>query len=97
MFIGEALGTFQLHQQRVLNQEIRKIFPHRIALVKHGKRSFGGRPDAPKTELAEQGALIHLLEESGAQRFETSKMAPSTASLKAFRSVRSAFICGLHF
>jgi hypothetical protein len=43
-------------------------FSHRAALVSDGARSLGGGPDTTEAEFSEQSTLVHLFEESGAQR-----------------------------
>src|SRR5437016_2892358 len=42
VFAGETLGTFQFDDQHIFDEEIRKIFSHRMALVSYCKRNFGG-------------------------------------------------------
>jgi len=92
VFVGEPFGTLQLHHQHVFDKEIGKILADRVALVGNGKRCFDGSPDAWEAEFSEQSTLVDLFEESGAQRVGDPNTAPSTFSLKEFRSVLSAFI-----
>ena len=68
VFVGEALGTFQLHHQHVLDKQLGKVFSPRVTLVGNGKTSFRGGPDATEAEFSEQRTLVPLLEESGAKR-----------------------------
>ena len=64
---GQPFHTFQLDHQHVFDEQIGKVLSDRVTLVGDCKRSFGGSPDAAKTEFSKQCPLVDLLEESGAQ------------------------------
>ena len=64
---GEPLHTFQLDRQHAFDEEIGKVFSHRVPLLGDCKGSFGGSPDAAKAEFSEQCPLVDSLEKSGAQ------------------------------
>jgi len=64
---GKAFGTFQLHYQRVFDQNIGKVFSNRTPLVHHGKRNFCGSPHAAESEFSKQCPLVNLFEKSRPQ------------------------------
>ena len=88
VLIGKTINAFQLHHQHVLDQDIGKVFAHIVALVRYGKRSFSGSPNATELEFREKSTLVN----PAPGVLETSNMAPSTNSLKEFRFALSAFI-----
>ena len=67
MFIAETLHAFQLDHQHVLDEDIGEVVADRLALLSYTKGSLRSGPDAAKAEFPKQGALVDLLEESGAE------------------------------
>jgi hypothetical protein len=51
---GQLFHTFQLDRQHVLDEQIGKLLSDRVTLVGDCKRSFGGSPEAAKTEFCKQ-------------------------------------------
>ena len=92
MFVGEALDTFQLDHQHIFNEKINYIFPDIVAFVAHSKRSLRGSPDAAKSELAKQRALVDLFKEPGAECIRNLKH--SAQHFLSKRIGTSAFIGG---
>jgi hypothetical protein len=64
---GQPFHTFRLDPQHVFDEQIGKVLSGRVTLVGECKRSFGGSPEAAKTEFCKKRPLVDLLEESGAQ------------------------------
>ena len=67
MLIGETVHTFQLDHQYVFDEEVGKILSDRVAFVDNCHRGLGGGPDAAKGEFPQEGSLVDLLQETGAQ------------------------------
>jgi hypothetical protein len=59
---GQLFHTFQLDRQHVLDEQIGKLLSDRVTLVGDCKRSFGGSPEAAKTEFCKQRALVDLID-----------------------------------
>ena len=67
VFMGEALHAFQFDNEHVFDQDIGIVFSNIMTLIADGKRRLRGGPDATKPEFSQQGTLVDLFPESGAQ------------------------------
>jgi len=64
VFFGEALHTFQFDDEYIFDEDISKVIPYIVTLVRDCKGSLRGGPDTQKGEFSEQSTLINFLEES---------------------------------
>ena len=68
VLVRKMLDAFQLDHQNIFHENVGKIFPNGLALVADRKRSLGDSADAQQIEFSQQGTLVDLLQESGAER-----------------------------
>jgi hypothetical protein len=68
MFVRQAFGAFQFHQQNVFDEEIRKVFPYALALVDNREGSLRDHLETTDTQFLEQRPVADLFKEPRAQR-----------------------------
>ena len=67
MLGGEAVGAFELDEEDVFDEKVGEIVADVVTFVDDGQRGLGGGADAAEGEFLQQGSLVDLFEETGAE------------------------------
>jgi len=69
VFIPQALDTFELDHDLVLDKQIGKILPGTLAFVENGEGSLNDCVNSSKAEFVHQGAFVYLFQGSRIPRY----------------------------
>jgi len=68
MFVRKVVNALQLDNEYIFDQDIDKVFSHRLALIAHGKKSLSRSSNSASAQFHEQSPLVDFLQESRTQR-----------------------------
>ena len=95
MFLPQMLDTLELENNRLLDDNIRKILADNLPLVEDRKRRLPNSLNPSSSQLPQQGSLINLLKKSSPERIRDLKHSPKILSVsKSGYRRSSAFIGG---